>query len=142
MRPAATDQGPAGLSQQRSLYQRSQIDKLGADSLSWLALAPVWTDALAAAISFPSGSLSLDDLLSECETVGWCERRHAQASPRTPSEGARLLVDAATAILRAPPSEETARIVGEVLQRLETFPQEPSVVDLSTTLRRDAVPQA
>jgi hypothetical protein len=139
MSAAATDQRPEGLDQQRSMYWHSRIDELGVTSLSWLVVAPVWTDALAASSSFPSGSLPLDDLLSKCEATGWCERRHGQATHRTPSEGAGLLVNAATAILRTPPSKETARIVREVMDRLETFPQEPSVVDVSARLRRDAV---
>ena len=139
MNPAATDKRPDGLDRQRSRYWRKRIDELGAASLSWLVVAPVWTDALAASISFPIGSLSLDDLLSECEAMGWCERGHTQASPRTPSEGAEMLANAATAILRTPPLEVTARIVREVLDRLETFPREPSVADVSAKLRRDAV---
>jgi len=138
MNPAATYQGLEGLSQQRSIYWHSRVDKLGAASLSWLVVAPVWTDALARETPFPSGSLSLDDLLSECEAMGWCERRHTKASHRTPSEGAKLLAEAATAILRTP-SEDTPRIVREVLERLKAFSQEPSVVDVSAKLRREAV---
>jgi hypothetical protein len=138
MNPAATYQGLEGLSQQRSIYWHSRVDKLGAPSLSWLVVAPVWTDALARETSFPSGSLSLDDLLSECEAMGWCERRATKASHRTPSEGAKLLAEAAMAILRTP-SEDTPRIVREVLERLKGFPQEPSVVVVSAKLRREAV---
>jgi hypothetical protein len=138
MNPAATYQGLEGLSQQRSIYWHSRVDKLGAPSLSWLVVAPVWTDALARATPFPSGSLSLDDLLSECEAMGWCERRATKASHRTPSEGAELLAEAAMAILRTP-SEDTPRIVREVLERLKGFPQEPSVAVVSAKLRREAV---
>jgi len=138
MKPAAARHRPEGLGQQRSIHWRSQIDKLGAPSLNWLVVVPVWTDALARSIPFPSGSRSLDDLVSECEAIGWCERRHTQASHRTWSEGAKLLADGATAILGTP-SEDTPRIVREVLARLETFPQEPSVADVSAKLRREAV---
>jgi hypothetical protein len=137
MNPAATQQRHEGLGQQRSIYWRSRVDKLGAPSLSWLVVAPVWTDALARSTPFPSGSLPLDDLLSECEAMGWCERRHTKASHRIPSEGAELLAEAATAILRTP-SEDTPKIVREVLERLMTFPQEPSVVDASAKLRKEA----
>ena len=65
---------------------------------------------------------------------------HAQASPRTPSEGARLLVEAAMAILRAPPSEETRedRAVRSCSASRPSLKNHRSST-VSTTLRRDAV---
>ncbi|HKG22042.1 MAG TPA: hypothetical protein VKC34_09095, partial [Blastocatellia bacterium] len=65
----------------KSLFDREQqqrLEELGLfdpRSLAWLALAPAWTEQLAARCEFPTGNFtSLTEFLSRAEAAGLCTR--------------------------------------------------------------------
>jgi hypothetical protein len=60
----------AGLAELR----RREINEIGETPLAWLAVAPVWTDRLAASAGFPTGSVPLADFLKLAERLGLVAR--------------------------------------------------------------------
>jgi hypothetical protein len=71
--------------------RRENVDRCGHDALAWLTLPPVWTEELAAKVSFPESRLSRTEFIAECEKLGWCVRRPAGVTIR-PEEAADLLL--------------------------------------------------
>ena len=52
-----------------ALWRSEQLSSLDLRALAWLGVAPVWTDALAAAARFPADDL--DQFLQSAESAGW-----------------------------------------------------------------------
>jgi hypothetical protein len=60
--------------------RRDQLAGLGDEPAAWIALVPAWTERLAHACDFPSGSEPLADLFARAEAAGLCERSRAASA--------------------------------------------------------------
>jgi len=81
---ARADALAAELLAQLQRSQAARLDELGGEPLTWLAVAPLWTDRLARACGFPEHPLPLPEFLTRAETAGWCARRPGERRARTP----------------------------------------------------------
>lgn len=71
--------------------RRREISEIGATPLAWLAVAPVWTDGLAAAAGFPTGSVPLSGFLELAERLGLVARGRESGMGATREQVAVLL---------------------------------------------------
>lgn len=115
-----------------------RLDELGAESLAWLVLPPAWTEALALASGFPTGSRGLDELLALCEAVNWCARRPTTDGGVPPEARAELLASAAAAVLHHAPPDVARRVVDRALSALAALPAEPQVEGVISSLHAAA----
>ena len=50
--------------------RRNKLEEIGEEPLAWLAVAPVWTERLAAFAEYPTGAVSLSEYLERAERRG------------------------------------------------------------------------
>ena len=50
--------------------RRNELEEIGEEPLAWLAVAPVWTERLAAFAEYPTGAVSLSEYLERAERRG------------------------------------------------------------------------
>ena len=92
----------------------NRLEQIGADSVAWLALAPVWTEAAAQAVRFPD----LERALREASVIGWCVREPPRPG-RNVIGRARTMIDISIALADAGPSRGIhEQVCGQALDLL------------------------
>jgi hypothetical protein len=72
--------------------RRQQFAQLGDQAVAWLAVAPAWTERLALACGFPTGSAALAEFLARAESAGLCASHRSGSSARPAWYWTRVLL--------------------------------------------------